>query len=205
MNIDTIHCSSSQVSQAIHQPTEHFKISRNHTHAECPRHAGWGAHSWKMGWGGVSSRLHSQEQWRTWETAALPIFPASQYSRQNRGGTFGVGGKLRSGLGELAGFPLLFFASQSSVGLPGSPVRKGWLPSTSSSAECSGRVGVRSWAGTDGGRGMGMGGGVRCTQGEDEALTWPEDGRTGGAGTLEGGLGGGGWGITGKAERVLGG
>lgn len=52
---------------------------------------------------------------------------------------------------------------------------------------------------------MGMGGGVRCTQGEDEALTWPEDGSTGGAGTLEGGLEGGGWGITGKAEGVLGG
>lgn len=140
-----------------------------------------------------------------WETAALPTLPASQHSRRNRGGTFGVGGKLRSGTGELAGFPLWFFASQSSVGLPVSPARNGWLPSTSSSAEGSGRVGVRSWVGREGGGGMGMGGGVRCTQGEDEALTWPEDGRTGGAETLEGGLEGGGWGITGKAERVLGG
>lgn len=124
---------------------------------------------------------------------------------RNKGGTFGVGGKLRSGTGELAGFPLWFFASQSSVGLPVSPARKGWLPSASSSAEGSGRVGVRSWVGIDGGGGMGMGGGVRCTQGEDEALTRPDDGRTGGAGTLGGGLEGGGWGITGKAEGVLGG
>lgn len=44
----------------------------------------------------------------------------------------------------------------------------------------------------EGGGGMGMGGGVRCTQGEEEALTWPDEGRTGGAGTLEGGLEGGG-------------
>lgn len=46
--------------------------------------------------------------------------------------------------------------------------------------------------GIDGGGGMGIGGGVRCTQGEDEALTRPEDGRTGSAGTLVGGLEGGG-------------
>lgn len=124
---------------------------------------------------------------------------------QNRKSTFGVGGKLRSGTGELEGFPLWFFASQSSTVLPVSPVRKGWLPSASSSAEGSGRVGVRSWVGMDGGGGMGMGGGVRCTHGEDEALTWPDEGRTGGAGTLWGGLEGGGWGITGKAEGVLGG
>lgn len=52
---------------------------------------------------------------------------------------------------------------------------------------------------------MGIGGGVRCTQGEDEALMWPGEGRTGGAGTLAGGLMGGGRGITGKAEGVLGG
>lgn len=57
----------------------------------------------------------------------------------------------------------------------------------------------------DGGGGMGIGGGVRCTQGEDEALTWPDEGSTGGAGTLEGGLMDGGWGITGNAEGVLGG
>lgn len=52
---------------------------------------------------------------------------------------------------------------------------------------------------------MGIGGGVRCTQGEDEALTWPDEGNTGGAGTLEGGLTVGGWGMTGNAEGVLGG
>ena len=158
-----------------------------------------------MGWGDASSHLHSQEQRRTWETAARPTLPASQHSMQNRGSTFAVGGKLRSGTGELAGFPLWFFASQSSAGLPVSPARKGWLPSASSSAEGSGRVGVRSWVGMDGGGGMGMGGGVRCTQGEDEALRWPDEGRTGGAGTLGGGLEAGGWGITGKAEAVLGG
>lgn len=138
-------------------------------------------------------------------TAALPTLSAFQRSMQNRDGTFGVGGKLRSGTGELMGFPLWFFASQSSVGFPVSPARKGWLPSASSSAEGSGRVGVRSWVGTDGGGGMGMGGGVRCTQGEDEVHTWPDDGRTGGAGTLGDGVEGGGWGITGKAEGVLGG
>ena len=38
----------------------------------------------------------------------------------------------------------------------------------------------------------GKGGGVRCTQGEEEALTRPDEGRTGGADTLEGGLEGGG-------------
>lgn len=124
---------------------------------------------------------------------------------RGRGSTFGVGGKLRSGTGELAGFPLWFFASQSSVGLPVSPGRKGWLPSASSRAEGSGRVGVRSWVGIDGGGGMGMGGGLCCTQGEDEVLTRPDDGRTGVAGTLRGGLEGGGWGITGKAEGILGG
>lgn len=134
-----------------------------------------------------------------------PTLPAPQCSMQNRGSTFGVGGKLRSGTGELAGFPLWFLASQSSVGLPTSPARKGRLPSASSSAEGRGRVGVRSWVGIDGGGGMGMGGGVCCTQGEDEALAWPDDWRIGGAGTLEGGLEGGGWGITGKAEGVLGG
>lgn len=79
-----------------------------------------------------------------WETAALPTLPDSQCSMRSKGGTFGVGGKLRSGTGELAGFPLWFFASQSSVELPVSPARKGWLPSASSSAEGSGRVGVRS-------------------------------------------------------------
>lgn len=158
-----------------------------------------------MGWGDVSSRLRSQGQWRTWETAALPTPPASQWGTQNRGSTFGVGGKLRSGVGELAGFPLWFFAAQSSVGLPASPARNGWLPSASSRAEGSGRVGVRSWVGIEGGGGMGMGGGVCCTQGEDEALTRPDDGRTGVAGTLVGGLEGGGWGITGKAEGILGG
>ena len=46
--------------------------------------------------------------------------------------------------------------------------------------------------GMEGGGGMGMGGGVRCTQGEEEALTRPDEGRTGGADTLEGGLEGGG-------------
>lgn len=55
-----------------------------------------------------------------------------------------MGGKLRSGLGELVGFPLWVLASQSAAGWPGSPVRKGWLPKASSSAEGSGRVGVRS-------------------------------------------------------------
>lgn len=124
---------------------------------------------------------------------------------QKRGSTLGVGGKFRSGTGELAGFPPWFFASQFSAGLPRSPARKVWLPRASSSAEGSGRVGVRSWVGMDGGGGMGMGGGVRCTQGEEEALMRPDDGRTGGAGTLQGGLEGGGWGITGKAEAVLGG
>ena len=73
-----------------------------------------------------------------------PTLPASLHCMQNRGSTFWVGGKLRSGTGELAGFPLWFLASQSSVGFPVSPVRKGWLPSASSSAEGSGRVGVRS-------------------------------------------------------------
>lgn len=140
------------------------------------------------------------------ETAAgLPTLSASQLSMRTRGSTFGVGGKLRSGTGELVGFPLWFFASQSSAGFPVSPARKGWLPSASSSAKGSGRVGVRSWVGIDGGGGMGMGGGVRCTQGEDEAHTWPDDGRTGGAGALGVGLEGGGWGITGKAEGALGG
>lgn len=124
---------------------------------------------------------------------------------RNRPGTFGVGGKLRSGTGELVGFPPWVFASQSSVGLLVSLARKGWWPSASSSAEGSGRVGVRSCVGMDGGGGMGMGGGVRCTQGEDEVLRWPVVGRTGGAETLVGGLEGGGWGITGKAEGVLGG
>jgi hypothetical protein len=52
---------------------------------------------------------------------------------------------------------------------------------------------------------MGMGGGMRCTQGEDEVLVWPDEGSTGCAGTLEGGLEDGGWGITGKVEGVLGG
>lgn len=52
---------------------------------------------------------------------------------------------------------------------------------------------------------MGMGGGVRWTQGEDEVLTRPDEGRIGGAETLGGGLEGGGWGITGKAQGVLGG
>lgn len=158
-----------------------------------------------MGWGDVSSRLRPQGQWRTWETAALPTPLASQWSTQNRDSTFGVGGKLRSGIGELEGFPLWFFASQSSVGLPMSPARNGWLPSASSSAEGSGRVGVRSCVGIEGGGGMGMGGGVCCTQDEGEALARPDDGRTGVAGTLVGGLEGGGWGITGKAEGILGG
>lgn len=36
MNIDTIHCSSSQVSQASHHPIQHFNISKSHTHAGCP-------------------------------------------------------------------------------------------------------------------------------------------------------------------------
>lgn len=103
------------------------------------------------------------------------------------------------------GFPLWAFASQSFAGWPGSPVRKGWLPRASSSAEGSGRVGVRSWVGMDGGGGMGIGGGVCCTHGEDGLLMWSEEGSTGGAGTLEGGLLGGGWGITGSAEGVLGG
>lgn len=45
----------------------------------------------------------------------------------------------------------------------------------------------------NGGRGRdGNGGGVRCTQGEEEALRRPDESRTGGADTLEGGLEGGG-------------
>lgn len=59
--------------------------------------------------------------------------------------------------------------------------------------------------GIDGRGGMGIAGGVRGTQGEDEAHTWPDEGRTGGAGALGGGLESGGRGITGKAEGVLGG
>lgn len=91
------------------------------------------------------------------------------------------------------------------MGLPISPAQKGWLLNASSRAEGSGRVGVRSWVGMDGGGGMGMGGGVCCTQDEGEAVTRPDAGRRGGAGILVGGLEGGGWGITGKAEGVLGG
>lgn len=153
----------------------------------------------------VSPCLHSLERWRAEETAPTRHSVRKHNMQNESGGTFGVCGKLRSGVGELVGFPLWAFASQSSAGWPGSPARKEWLPRASSRAEGSGRVGVRSCVGMDGGGGMGIGGGVRCTQGEDEALMWPDEGSTGGAGTLEGGLMDGGWGITGNAEGVLGG
>lgn len=39
-----------------HSPCNaHFKTSRNQPRAGCAQHAGWGAHSWKVGWGDVSS------------------------------------------------------------------------------------------------------------------------------------------------------